>query len=76
MSDWQLIKTAPKDGEVVMIWWKGISLHDYPLTASYIENDYVNPDAWTLCKMREYGDQECYPSHWMKLPQPPKDIFK
>lgn len=62
MSKWQPIETAPKDGTLVLVWDE-----DTPITASWDEGfgwcDNVRGTYWGFS-----------PTHWMPLPEPPKDI--
>ena len=65
MIDWQPIETAPKDGEVVMLYWPTMSITAYPATGFNHGDEY----GWTLNSWRDYG--EVYPTHWMPLPPAP-----
>ena len=58
MIEWQPIETVPKDGARILLW-----TNDYKGRA-YI--DCVLPNG-------ETNTYSCIPTHWMPLPQPPKD---
>ena len=54
---WQLIETAPKDGENVIV----------------TNGDEVNVGWWEFYNPEpEWGGYILYPTHWMPLPAPPK----
>ena len=65
--EWQTIETAPKDGTFVLIYWPTMSIYQYPLCAFNHGDEY----GWELVSNRDYG--EVYPTHWMPLPEPPKE---
>ncbi|WP_409021373.1 DUF551 domain-containing protein [Dyadobacter sp. CY261] len=61
---WQPIETAPKDGTEVL-GWDGVNR----FTCRY--KKWGN---WDLLVCGSYaGDGDCFPTHWMPLPSPPKD---
>lgn len=63
MSEWQLIKTAPKDGEHFLAWnghWRGV--------AQYWPPNYEDDPIW-VDETTEYIVPP--PTHWMPLPPPP-----
>lgn len=70
MSEWQDIKTAPRDGTAVLLYVPGWS-HGDPLmtTASWYG------DEWCLLMVGGYAvDSDVYPdpTHWQPLPAPPE----
>ena len=65
--EWQPIESAPKDGTIVMIYWPTMSIHQYPTCAFNHGDEY----GWELVSNRDYG--EVFPTHWMPLPEPPKE---
>jgi hypothetical protein len=76
MSDWQPIKTAPKDGtRVLLVWEYGLVLAHWTDDAAFKqcafgpgwEVDRSEGDCWYAFSLRP--DQ---PTHWMPLPEPPK----
>lgn len=67
MSEWQPIETAPKDGTVVLVWGThnrcpGNPRHPYPARWS---------NGWWLAEGNAGID---YGTHWMPLPEPPKEV--
>jgi Protein of unknown function (DUF551) len=80
MNDWQPIKTAPKDGTPILLWWKGCTK---PAVGKWeIDETYEDrkrpavPEGW-----RCDGDA-CIPTnqlnctHWMPLPEPPSNRYQ
>lgn len=55
---WQPISTAPKDGTIAVLVWTGYSAY----VAHWLNDDRWIPD----------GMHSIVPTHWMKLPEPPK----
>lgn len=80
MSEWQPIETAPKDGTVVLLFglWAGEvgGIAQEPQIDigrwSGGRSDYGSDGWWGLITGDAYG---CWmrPTHWMPLPQPPKE---
>ena len=71
MTDWQLIKTAPRDGTRVLVYAERVVGE-----ASYrLDEDEGGPDAWWWSRSgpgtSHLGDSPIHPSHWMPLPTPP-----
>lgn len=58
MSEWQSIKTAPKDGHIIG-WWEG---YKRPCVMWWNEVDQA---------FESWADRNESPSHWMPLPTPP-----
>jgi hypothetical protein len=61
--DWQPIETAPKDGTHILFWdGDGMSVC------------YWVGRRWDLVQTGAYAeDADCWPTHWMPLPEPPKE---
>jgi hypothetical protein len=74
--NWQPIETAPKDGCVIMLW------------CGDVDFGYYSKAGWRICNNGDYRDgghgqdylcgtdphsQYAPPTHWMPLPEPPKD---
>ena len=71
MSEWQPIKTAPKDGTRILVWIDpGYITVGYWLTDSH--KDRPKP-FWghELCGSRTSRARKLPPTHWMSLPEPP-----
>ena len=73
MSEWRPIKTAPKDGTIVLVYpgtWKGMTASparwDEDKFAKRIRPFWYRIDAFARADSR--GNQ---PTHWMPMPQPP-----
>lgn len=89
MSDWRPIETAPKDGTAIqakipghgsdnIIAWVGgyyDGSEQYGGVWTMVE-DQEPPDCWTdgVCwNVNEDGVPSVKPTHWMPLPEPPKE---
>lgn len=59
--NWQPIKTAPKDGSLIMICWKG---GPYPIISRWLENR----QGWT----HGFNKPILPPTHWLPLPNGPE----
>ena len=81
--EWQPIETAPKDGTKILV-----CLEDLPrrpldadqwrsrrTTAYFLREDPEDPGDWVLAvpSWAWVHDDDCVPTHWMPLPDPPKD---
>lgn len=65
MSEWQTIETAPKDGTKFLGAWKTFFLKEWIIqTMKFKDGSFVI--LWD-------HDDDIEPTHWMPLPQPPKD---
>ena len=87
MSDWQPIETAPKDGTTVLLAAPGrvtagewcpeqwLTASDYHMTTGeYLgrsETGECIPAYW--CSWDGGFTDECAPTHWMPLPDAPKE---
>ena len=74
MSEWQKIETAPKDGSLILgsdcertvaMWWDPDREPGYPWAFVGEFLGKAQDNAW---RDGSYG-----PTHWMPLPQPPKE---
>lgn len=64
---WQPISTAPKDGAPILV-WDGKNMTTVSWHSGY------DHDEWSLCAPGLYADDYAfYPTHWMPLPEPPKE---
>ena len=71
MSEWQPIKTAPKDGTRILGFGM-MGLDDKPGIGTVAwDNDWKR---WFCSpnEASEYIPESCKVSHWMPLPEPPK----
>jgi hypothetical protein len=76
MTDWQPIETAPKDGTLILVF---VPPSDYSIGWYNTEKYNKNPRPFwgrhnanhskTVCRSRP-------PTHWMPLPEPPKEYVK
>ena len=78
IEEWQPIETAPKDGTTILLYFPNGYWADYRNVAIGFWggwSDDASDAGW-------YGDESnsntmtdfgSFPTHWMKLPDPPKD---
>jgi len=71
--DWQPIETAPRDGTAILI-YDGI---DYYVSWYAFDSVFETNKSWIFGKAT--GPYNAYaeidtPTHWMPLPEPPKEI--
>jgi hypothetical protein len=59
MSGWQPIETAPKDTRTVLIAWRG-----------FVTTGFFCPDDGEWLDLPHM--EQCPPTHWMPLPEPPE----
>ena len=82
MNEWQPIETAPKDGTRVLLFggeqevWK--SQRDSkagPMVVGWADGTEYGEQAWRFCTYDSgfYGRLDTQPTHWMPLPEPPKE---
>jgi hypothetical protein len=64
--EWRAIETAPKDGEVILL-YKVDERYSGPFT---ITGFWSTDDVWWPCA----GAYEVKPTHWKPLPAPPEAI--
>lgn len=76
MTEWQPIKTVPKDGTRIIAYFGGrVGVRE----VSWGQSAYDDFDLWVVddCKHGPYylrGYSKPYPTHWQPLPAPPQDI--
>ncbi len=69
--EWQPIETAPRDGTNILVWWPS-EMH-CPVTAHYSTGKWTNEPGFAW-KFTGWGqEKKTEPTHWMPLPEPPKD---
>lgn len=67
MSEWQPIRTAPKDGtEILVFGFLKVALDEASIR--YMEVCRFYKDRWTV----EWMDSYKPPTHWQHLPEPPR----
>lgn len=73
--DWQPIETAPKDGTIILTYWR-----DHPVLAAW-ENDGEREGFWVLMFTRGgagyslHGNYAPYiPTHWLPVPEYPQQV--
>ena len=65
--EWQPIETAPKDGSAILGAWQCLN-KTWDMDAMFwFEED--GEGAW----FDYFGDYDHSPTHWMPLPEPPKE---
>ena len=81
MSNWQPIETAPKDGDVVLLYKP-----DERMVGEYIIVGYWGEwpgvgECWIAVDGKQLGyrsqitgTDQGYPTHWQPLPEPPEDV--
>ena len=70
MTEWQLIETAPKDGTEILGWLKEgkLAVVSFKVTKSQsFVGELRDSKSWWK------GNVTCTPTHWMPLPNPPKE---
>lgn len=65
---WQPIDTAPKDGTRILAWVKGRPLDDNRCIVEWVE--VAGEGQWAISDNKWF---RLHPTHWMPLPEPPKD---
>ncbi len=66
MTTWQDISTAPKDGTWVFLYHKHARIGGWYWDGGIWNNEYLE---WGVGE----AEPELSPTHWMPLPEPPKD---
>lgn len=67
LAGWQPIETAPKDGTTVLV-----ELAGDPPTTAYFSEEW----GWLLATPGGGAtDRRCNPTHWMPLPESPKEVL-
>lgn len=89
MNEWLPISSAPKDGTVIqvkipdhgsdcIVSWEGglLDTKNRDCGGWHWMTDREPPDCWTdgVCwEVNESGERSIEPTHWMPLPEPPKE---
>jgi hypothetical protein len=73
-TQWQPIGTAPKDGSMLFLWSMGIHQGSWCIDEGYSGDEEPSwfdnsRDSFTT----GYSASPLNPTHWMPLPEPPKD---
>lgn len=80
MSDnWQPIETAPKDETVVLLWCPQSWDTDFVRVGWWFEAESPHEDSgWYDDEAASHPLTDLYgePTHWMPLPEPPRDTMK
>lgn len=63
---WQPIKTAPKDGTVIIVYRPKFDGKYIPRVGTDIWGNFAGTDCWGGSR------SDTPPTHWMPLPEPPK----
>jgi hypothetical protein len=78
---WQPIETAPKDGTEVLLFipvnW-GETFQEVPRigNGNHVEAAWYNPTRRLWLNRLDQWIKEQTPTHWMPLPEPPKEVLK
>lgn len=67
VSEWQPIETAPKRGDVLL--WFDNCVHE----GCWIRKQREFVEGWYWAGYSERPTGPLYPTHWMPLPDPPKE---
>jgi hypothetical protein len=72
---WQPIETAPRDGTSILVAGGTITWHGPGTTVTLEEVSHVNWDGagWWVGNDEDGEHISCEPTHWMPLPQKPKE---
>lgn len=72
MSEWQSIESAPRDGTRVLL----CEIVQCPVKRYWVTEGWysVEHKGWWEANIDplDYVGRQCYPTHWMPLPEPPK----
>ena len=76
MADWQLIETAPRDGEAILIWKPDERrVGEYMMSAYWSDDENGFIPVGGVHKQGYYselaGCDQGYPTHWQPLPPRP-----
>jgi hypothetical protein len=71
MGEWQPIKTAPKDGESVLL--ATFDVDDYLPVVAFWDTSEGCDGGWFLYPTEGMHEVLYPPTHWMPLPPPPGD---
>ena len=76
MTQWQPIETAPRDGTAILVYRSdmGVFSAHYVSPCEFIEDGDDEP-GWFSTNGHDLSGNDM-PTHWMPIPQPPKDQDK
>ena len=70
MPEWQLIKTAPRDGHWILVWldapWNHVDMVRWP------QRGELGSDLAWETRDGQYALPDAVVTHWMQLPEPPE----
>ncbi len=66
-ENWQPIETAPRDGDVILVFCPRVGVTEAQYEHQAVE-PFWNYDVWDI-KFQE--EHRCDPTHWRPLPSPP-----
>lgn len=77
MSEWQPIETAPRDGSQILVYRPQAHLTNDP-QVKVCRSVQHDKGCWEKTvppgmDSTNFTDGYCKPTHWMPLPQPPKE---
>jgi hypothetical protein len=76
MKNWKPIKSAPKDGTTILLYYPGYNrkvwVGSYNKYQKYTNGklEYEH-EGWSIDKPLVFSLKECSPTHWMPLPEAP-----
>ena len=70
MTEWKPIETAPRDGTEFLAFYPKTL---YGPAAFYIVSLGADDPTNVMIEKRNIYNQSCHPTHWMPLPNPPKE---
>jgi len=75
-TNWRPIATAPKDGTIILVWRYG-EIQMVKWAKNNCNEWWSKPDGTHISRFDKYDSgepmDEEIPTHWMPLPDPPKD---
>jgi len=71
MSEWRPIETAPKDATKILLYYRDRILGQHLMGIGHWQ---LGPVDETYPCRNWIWNYVCPPSHWMPLPEPPKDL--
>ena len=71
--DWQLIETAPKNGEWLLLYGDGVGFMQCAFIGYWGKCNSIDPLKFgdELAWRRTFGGDTTRPTHWMHLPEAP-----
>ena len=76
---WQPIETAPKDGTHILVYAYGEYSSAYYVAKEIDDEEYCGKGMYRKVKIDAgylHYETDKYPTHWMPLPEPPKEVLK